>query len=363
MLVLMLLHKKAAILAICILCAGFSLTEGGKKGRCQVDESTCNDEGWICGGGCPGDGRSLLEYALVSPLGTIEDVEDSSNNTPYHDEQDEWNPRRHLGCRRRLSKKSRSPKPLKLECPTTKKKVTYEVCCPVTPPRRLGEEEKKDRDPQPWMSPTTSVEDQDPILVAANPGIWKIPGFLDDSLVDRLLEVISRTGDKAALFEQCAGESHAHLVDKECFRLNPSATTTPQDHDLVVQVMEQLGALWPSQAEQRDYMYAQRTKAGCGSTKVHTDVNHHDASPATATAVLYLTSGGAGVFFPHADIVVTPERGMVVTWLNVLSDGSHNYLANHGIQATPDDAPERLALSFRINLSPEELIEAAEKWR
>jgi hypothetical protein len=93
-------------------------------------------------------------------------------------------------------------------------------------------------------------------------------------------------------------------------------------------------------------------------------VNHHDASPATATVVLYLTSGGAGSFPPpRADIVVTPERGMVVTWLNVFSDGSHNYLADqHGIQATPDDALERLVLSFRINLSPKDLLEATEKY-
>jgi hypothetical protein len=123
-----------------------------------------------------------------------------------------------------------------------------------------------------------------------------------------LLEVVGRTGNKSALFEQCAGESHAHLVEKECFCLKPSATNAPQDHDLVVQVMEQIGASWPSQAKQCwDCMCAQRTKAICGSAKVHTDMNHHDASPATATVVLCLTGGGAGVFFPHADIVVTPE--------------------------------------------------------
>jgi hypothetical protein len=54
---------------------------------------------------------------------------------------------------------------------------------------------------------------------------------------------------------------------------------------------------------------------------------------------------------------------MVVTWLNVFSDGSHNYLTDqHGIQATPDDALERLVLSFRINLSPKDLLEATEKY-
>jgi hypothetical protein len=55
---------------------------------------------------------------------------------------------------------------------------------------------------------------------------------------------------------------------------------------------------------------------------------------------------------------------VVVTWLNVFSDGSHNYLANqHGIQATHDDALERLELSFRINLSPkEELLQFTEKY-
>jgi hypothetical protein len=333
-------------------------SSSSKSKGCPVGDSTCNDDGWVCNvAPCPPARDLLPENALVSPLGSI-DIE--GTNT-HQDEQGGSNGRRLCVRGRRLSGKGGSNKPLKLKCPSKSgKKVTLAECCPAAPERRLGEEEM-DGDIQPWMSPT-SVEGQYPVLVAANPGIWKIPGFLDDDLVDRLLEVVGRTGDESGLFEQCAGESHAHLVDKKCFRLKPSATTTPQDHALVVHVMEQLGALWPSQAEQRDYMYAQRTKAGCGSTKVHTDVNHHDASPATATTVLYLTSGGADVFFPHADIAVTPERGMVVTWLNIFSDGSHNYLANHGIQATPDDAPERLALSFRINLSPEELVEATDKW-
>jgi hypothetical protein len=33
---------------------------------------------------------------------------------------------------------------------------------------------------QPWMSPT-SIDNQDPILVAADPGVWKTPNFLNEA--------------------------------------------------------------------------------------------------------------------------------------------------------------------------------------
>jgi hypothetical protein len=110
------------------------------------------------------------------------------------------------------------------------------------------------------------------------------------------------------------------------------------ERDLVEELMVRLNEVWPNDAEQRDYMYVQRTEAGCGMTEVHKDVQENDFQRlATATVVFYLTDGGAGVFFPFPDITIAP-------------DGSFNNWAAHGVQATPEGIPDRISLSFRITL-------------
>jgi hypothetical protein len=125
----MLFHKKAAVLAFCVLCAGFSLTEGGsrsgKKGACPDKDSTCDNNSWICGSGEPPWWRSLPQRALVSPLGST-GVEDDTNT--HQDEQDGCDGP-HLCRDRNSSKKSGSP--VKRKCPaddTSDKKLAFDEC-------------------------------------------------------------------------------------------------------------------------------------------------------------------------------------------------------------------------------------------
>jgi hypothetical protein len=204
-------------------------------------------------------------------------------------------------------------------------------------------------DDPPWLRPTTSGA----TLVANDPGIWKIPGFLDDPLVERLLHSLSEQekDGTTARFEGCVGQSHAHLERKKCFRLSANTARDADERALVEDLLVRLNEVWPNDAEQRDYMYVQRTEAGCGMTEVHKDLQETDLKRlATATVVFYLTDGGAGVFFPYPGITISPERGMAITWLNVHPDGSFNNWAAHGVQATPDGIPDRISLSFRITL-------------
>jgi hypothetical protein len=227
--------------------------------------------------------------------------------------------------------------------------VTRDICC-ASIDRRLELEIKEGRlDDPPWLSPNTLGA----TLVANNPGIWKIPGFLDDHLVERLLQSLSEEDNDGTIarFQGCVGESHEHLERKKCFRLSANMTRDADERALVEELMVRLNEVWPNDAEQRDYMYVQHTKAGCGMTEVHKDVQETDFQRlATATVVFYLTDGGAGVFFPFPDITIAPERGMAITWLNVHPDGSFNNWAAHGVLATPEGIPDRISLSFRITL-------------
>ena len=144
---------------------------------------------------------------------------------------------------------------------------------------------------------------------------------------------------------------------KQCFRLSISNSISDEEEKLVKDLMSKLNNLWPSQNEQRDYLYVQKTEPDCHPTKVHKDTTEYDVTKSTtASVVFYLSEGDAGVFFPHADLVIPPEKGMALTWLNVHPDGEYNIKAGHGIQAMPKDGNVRYALSYRINLTDEEMV-------
>ena len=168
-------------------------------------------------------------------------------------------------------------------------------------------------------------------LIAKNPGIWKIPDFINLNLVERMMD----TFENNERFERCNGEAHNHLECKH---------------------------LWPSINKQRDYLYVQRTEPDCDGTLVHKDVSEHDFSKsAMVTVIFYLRDGGAGVFFPSSNVIIPPKAGMAVTWLNVHEDGSRNKVANHGIQATPKDASICYSLKYRITLLDKEMAAALRK--
>ncbi|KAL3940945.1 MAG: hypothetical protein SGARI_000781 [Bacillariaceae sp.] len=300
---------------------------------CPAADSACTERGWTCddkGIVCDGFTRRLVFDLL-----------------PEDDK------------RRQLRSLQNSP--IELPCPSQSNQVlTCTECCNGR--RSLQAEPNEDKGP--WMHPHVKTETSSLAtsmeLVADDPGIWKISNFFSEETIDKLIAAVERAGDDLELFGQCAGAPHSHLDEKECYRLSPDSSHI-DDADLIHFVMDHLATLWPhaQELEQRDYMYAQRTKPGCDATEIHRDKNHGSMSSATTTTVLYL-SEGAGVYFPHLDTVVSPQKGMVVTWINVHLDGEHNYKANHGIQATPDHFEfDRLALTFRTNLSEQECEEAA----
>jgi hypothetical protein len=254
------------------------------------------------------------------------------------------------------SKKNKKKKEPTMYCEATMTVTTEAACCGRVRRLATGNTINDDVDVEPWMAPNHNQAEQ----IAKNPGIWKIPDFLDQSLVQRMLETFTNDADKR--FARCHGESHNHLKCKQCFRLSPSSNSSVdfEESKLVQELLENIQYLWPSEARQRDYLYVQRTEPDCDATLVHRDVTEHDFSKsATATIVLYLSDGGAGVFFPESDMVVPPEAGMALTWLNVHEDGSHNPAAWHGVQATPRDASIRYSLTYWITLSDEEMMVAA----
>ena len=51
---------------------------------------------------------------------------------------------------------------------------------------------------------------------------------------------------------------------------------------------------------------------------------------------------------------------MTVTWLNVNQSGMRSPAADHAVQASPKDYLERVMLSLRYTLPPEQIMAASE---
>jgi hypothetical protein len=100
-------------------------------------------------------------------------------------------------------------------------------------------------------------------LFANNLGIWKIPGFLNDDLVERLLQTLGENGEMTCFHQYCVGYSHKHLKHKKCFGLTDKMAIDADKGALVEEVLDHLNWVWPTNIEQQDYMYwyTQRTKA------------------------------------------------------------------------------------------------------
>jgi hypothetical protein len=80
--------------------------------------------------------------------------------------------------------------------------TTYEECCGQGPTRRLSESEVEEEivdnakiEEEPWTAPNQPMAE----LIAKNPGIWKIPDFIDLNRVQRMLE----TFENDERFERC----------------------------------------------------------------------------------------------------------------------------------------------------------------
>jgi hypothetical protein len=108
------------------------------------------------------------------------------------------------------------------------------------------------------------------------------------------------------------------------------------------------------------------TRGGSAHSILHHDLDAESLNEesdtvgfATVTTIIYLTDGGAATYFPVPQILVTPEKGAALTWLNVNADGSSRHSALHGVQAAADDDADRLILSIRTAYAPDEYPIAA----
>ena len=69
-------------------------------------------------------------------------------------------------------------------------------------------------DDNPWMAPKISP-DMEAEMIASDPGIWKINGFLNSTTVEMMRETFMR--DQKKRFGECFGNAHNHLKCKQCF--------------------------------------------------------------------------------------------------------------------------------------------------
>ena len=221
---------------------------------------------------------------------------------------------------------------------------------------------------EPWSHPNARAKDIE--LLSPDPGIWKIRNFLDDHLLARVLEVVDRTGNQAGYYRRCNASSHRHIDNKSCFFLTEESAVTESDAEVVKTVLDMVDALWPTKNARTDTKMAHfdvmLTRGGSSHTILHHDLDGDDGNSenltfATVTTLIYLTSGGPATYFPMSQVLVTPEKGSVLTWLNVNADGSSRPSALHGVQAAADDDADRLVMSVRTTFASDEYpIDASE---
>ena len=85
--------------------------------------------------------------------------------------------------------------------------LSMQECCDDDRRRMMGLKEH-----QPWAAPNNP----DATLIKADPGIWKIDNFLDESTVTKMYNVFEDDNR----FKRCNGNPHDHLMCKQCFRLS-----------------------------------------------------------------------------------------------------------------------------------------------
>lgn len=202
----------------------------------------------------------------------------------------------------------------------------------------------------PWATPAADGAE----LLAADPGIWTLPGFLDEELVDKLKTLVDKYGNDLGHYQGCAS---VHPDERKCFRFTPFLAETDQDDsELYLEVRAKIDSIWP-QFRLRDYFTAMDQKGNAGPADYHIDGQDH-AIP--ATVIIYLTDSeegtGGDTVFPLAGesgVSVPPRKGTVLTWLNTFADGMINNNSLHGSQATTHENSGRTILTQEFSISPE----------
>ena len=263
--------------------------------------------------------------------------------------------RRRLGKKEKKEKETKSPKCSKKDEKKSDRRLGK---------RRVSADESEVRsvpiatnrkEELPWAAPAADAAE----LLAADPGIWVAPGFLDEEIVDKLTVLVDKYGTDLDHYRGC---SPLHPEEKKCFRFTPSlAETNKDDSELYLQVRAKVESIWP-RFRLRDYFMVMDQKGNAGPSDYHNDGVHTFHMP--ATVLIYLTDSeegtGGDTVFPlvgENGLSVSPRKGTVLTWLNVHADGLLKEKSIHGVQATTPESSGRIVLTQKFFLSPEEFLE------
>jgi hypothetical protein len=189
-----------------------------------------------------------------------------------------------------------------------------------------------------------------------------IHDFFSEEMSNLVLDAVYRSGNEGDHFRRCFGISHSHIAEKECFFLNVDRTMHEHDANLVRTLVDEMDKLWPTNATKMDHFDVVLTRAGSAHSLLHQDLDGIDPTSgkmSTVSAIIYLTDGGAGTYFPGTDLLVIPKKGSILTWLNVNPDGSSRGSAMHAVQAAAKDDPDRVILSFRTTFAIQDMPQVA----
>jgi hypothetical protein len=198
-------------------------------------------------------------------------------------------------------------------------------------------------------------------LLAADPGIWKLPDFLDDELVDKIKILADKYGNALGHYQRCS--IFTMPEEKKCLRLIPALTETDKvDHELSLELRAKFQSIWP-QFHLREHLSVYDQKRG----SVDPAEYHYDGigiGHMPATVLIYLADSeegtGGDTVFPlvgEDGLAVSPKKGTALTWLNIHADGLLKENSIHGAQATTSESSGRMILTQKFSISPEEFPE------
>ena len=176
-----------------------------------------------------------------------------------------------------------------------------------------------------------------------SPSIWLTRGLVDEATVKHML---SRIPADEGAWTPCVGQKE-EFASKRCTMLRVGDDVT------ITRAIQRIGNTYDIDVSRLmdGGLPLIRYLPGAPGVGVHGDIGMSGVVP-YATLVLYLTDGepatsswlgsGAGVsgqtFFPALDVRVTPERGAVLSWVNVEATGAPDARARHGVTAVAADA-------------------------
>lgn len=207
-------------------------------------------------------------------------------------------------------------------------------------------------------------------------GLWELPNFLSPEEVDEMLQVIQSADEhsydcKADFclrrpgLKTCIDDpTHESLVQpygKQCLMLSENILELFSEDDQAAWAKFNAKSkdVWPNWESSNPLVY-QKTGADIDPFKYHIDgfdLWEDYGRIAPVTTIIYLTSGGSKLVFPHGNdnhgISITPKAGTAITWYNIGDKDIPLLRAIHGVQATGNDHGPRIAIQDKFIYAPE----------